>query len=183
GKTLLKIHYNGGDGNDVVLSAVDTAVRIAPTFISPDGKTAKFHDLNGDTIAITTDKGRFTPKNFNFIGYAFSGEGKLHEVDLSFAKSGNTFQGANITARISKAGLDSPDGLVHLEHFKANGVDLRSVKIVGNLYEIDAGDSNVSTPGLGALKVYSFGYRPVTSTIVGRLRLVEGRATREHRRH
>jgi hypothetical protein len=154
----LHIHYNGGDGNDVVLVAEPSLTSIAPTSISSDGKTATFLQEDGDTLTIKTSEGKFVPGNFLFEALPSelsAGAGRLEQINLDAGDFGTLFQGAKITGTVTK-GVNG-DGFADVGSVNAEGVDLAVFKLAGDLGNINAGDANFKTTGLGTLSVLSLG--------------------------
>jgi hypothetical protein len=170
------------------LSAVAAAALspIPPTSISLDGKTATFLQDDGFTLVLKTNKGKFTPANFRFVpNSAGAVSGTLQLVDVSFATAGNTFKNATLTTRVEKApfpGAAPEDGgYADIGYLNATGVDLGGFTLRGDLGQIDAGDADYRTTGMGKLVLNSFGAKAATtqpvdagleylkSTIVGRL--------------
>ena len=138
--------------------------------ISTDGKTATWHDLDGDNVTLKITKGTLTAANFRMLQGAneTSALSKLTITDAAFT-------GTNITVT-AKPGLDGGDGAVNIGEINATGVDLGSVTIGGDLVAIDAGTDAtpaLSIKALTARSVAAYGSGPargpgieaVTSTI------------------
>jgi hypothetical protein len=127
------INYYGGDGNDVVLRHVKL---ITPT-ISKDGKVAKFIDVDGDRVKITTTHGAFTPDRFRILEQGVGGQLQLLDLrprDTTFFN----FADVTITARPTALG---GDGLVNVGLIDAYYTPLHNVRIAGDLGTIVAGDT------------------------------------------
>ena len=174
-----------GDGNDLVYNVVSNVITVgAPTF-SPDGKTATYTDVDGDIVTVKTSKGAFSAANFVMTNLTGATGAAMQKLDLSFANFGKQFKNATIKVKVAQAGAG--DGFVNVGRIDATGVDLAFVKVVGELEQIDAGDANLTTPGLGTLKAIAmgvnglnplFGFKTdpaggLTSSIVGALGVLQ----------
>lgn len=122
--------------------------RIAPaTLLNP--RTVTYIDPDGDTVRVTTSKGTWDlTTDFVFVP-AGVGE-QLQRIDVARKAE---FIGAKITVSAQGPG----DGFAHVEFVNATGIDLRAVKIDGDLGSIEAGDEIARTKGLGSLTVQSMG--------------------------
>jgi hypothetical protein len=116
------------------------------TIVNP--KTATFIDADGDHVTIKVSKGTLTTDNF-VLGAAAGGRGTLTGISIG----GSTFDGANLTVSVKKAG--GGDGFANVGFITATGVDLGKVTVKGDLGRIAAGDAILSTPGISALSVHS----------------------------
>ena len=105
-----------------------------------------YTDRDGDLVKVTSSKG-----DLNVDATITIALNQLRELDLTAP----VFQGANISVSVKQAG--NGDGLAHVGYIKANGRDLGTVIITGDLGQIDAGDSNEATAAVGALQVQSMG--------------------------
>lgn len=155
GATLVKISYAGGDGNDLVFNAVSNVITVGAPAFSADGKTATYTDVDGDTVTVKTDKGAFSAANFSMTNIVGASGAVLKTLDLSRANFGKQYKGATIKVKVTQ-GVGG-DGFVNVGRIDATGIDLALVKVAGELEQIDVGDANLSTPGLGALKAISMG--------------------------
>jgi hypothetical protein len=152
---------NGDGFDDLLIAGFNTSyVLFGPGFtpitpqISDHGRTATFIDADGDRVTVKTTRGSFDASNFaiNAAPGGVTGGGHFGGFDLSDAE----FAGANITVT-AKRGPHGGDGLVNLGFLDATGIDLRKVKIDGDLGRIEAGDTDLETPALCALDVVSMG--------------------------
>ncbi len=194
GTVKLNLSYTGGDGNDVVLTAVDpsSVVVVAPPTFSPNGRVATYTDLDGDLVTVRTNKGGFTAQNFVMVNTSGATGAALRTLDLSAAVAGLAFRGASISVAVTKAG--SGDGFVNIGRVNATGIDLKSVTVFGELQQVDAGDAVLKTAGLGTLSALAMGVNALdplfsaggaaqddlTSTIVGNLsslKVAKGKTT------
>ena len=157
GTVKLNLSYTGGDGNDVVLTAVGSGQVVsvgAPTF-SPDGRRAVFTDMDGDIVTVKTDKGAFSAANFAMVNFSGASGAVLQTLDLSKANFGKQFKNATIKVKVAQAGAG--DGFVNIGRINAKGLDLVSVSVAGELEQIDVGNADPATPGLGTLKAITMG--------------------------
>ena len=129
--------------------------RIAPAAvtIAANGKTASYKDLAGDTIQITTTKGKFVSTDFTFDP---NNAGQLTVLSIT----GDTaFTGADIAFSITPVAGGS--ATMNVGYIDARGVDLGSVFVPGDLGRIDVG-GGASPMALSKLTVESLGV--LTST-------------------
>ncbi len=177
GGVNFKIAYNGGDGNDVVLT-VDSLTSVPiPITLSADGKTATFLDVDGDQVTVKTNKGPFLRSDFVGVATDLSSTGQLQQLNLTTRP--NDFKGASLTIT-AKPGPLGGNGLVNVGYVNATGIDLGVVKIGGDLGRIAAGTvgGEVKVPAIKSLSVESLGLLgtstqanggTVTSAIAGAL--------------
>ncbi len=149
--------------------------RIAPAAVtlSANGRTASYKDSAGDTVLITTTKGKFTTSEFTFDP---NNAGQLTELSLG----GNTsLNGAGIafsiipvaggSATVNVGFIDAP-GLA-LASVTVPG-DLGSITVGGGAYPIALGKLTVKT--LGALTTTQGGLKFTTvSNITGTVGTVD----------
>lgn len=131
---------------------------------------AIYTDSDGDRVLVKTNRGAFTWEQFKL-------EHGPQGYDLDTLTLDNSFAGAAISVSPDKR--KSPgDGLVNVGKIDAENIDLRSVSIKGDLGKIAAGDTTLTTAGLGRLNVNSLGFgntfdplsaSPVSSVIKGSL--------------
>jgi hypothetical protein len=149
----------------VIYGQPDVAVKF-----TAGGKTATFIDGDGDVVTLKVSKGSLSQRDFDFSGGVWRG--------LNLSDDGQEFAGANVSVSVKKSPVG--DGLVNLGAIHAEGLDLGSVRVPGDLGQIDAGDANLKTPGVKSLSVRSLGalggttqpfgtLDPVRSDIVGAL--------------
>lgn len=144
--TYFKISYEGGDGNDVTLTAL-----VPKVTLSGGGKVATFTDVDGDLVTVKTTRGEFIAEDFVLVPRGdFIGGAQLARLDL-----GTDFANANITFT-AKRDLFGGNGFVNVGAIDATGVNLGTVSVKGDLGAIDAG-------GIKSLTVQSIG-RLGTST-------------------
>lgn len=146
----------------VRLSCNDLESRFAPaTLVNPT--TLTYVDIDGDKVTVTASTGTFSLSNPNGgFGDTFAlsnpnaiGGQQLLLVDLASP----SFQGADFTVSVVKSG--NGDGLAAVGLIE--GLDLGTVRIQGDLSEIDCGDSDTSTAALKVLSVRSIGrYNVIT---------------------
>jgi hypothetical protein len=163
GGVNFKISYKGADastGNDVVLT-VDSLVQVPVNVnLSLDGKTATFTDRDGDLVTVKTNKGPFQQTDFRVIQAGVGGQLQLINLTTHAAD----FTGANLTITAKPAALvaNGPllgNGFVNLGYINANGIDLGTVSLPGDLGRIAAGTvgGDVKVPGVKSLTVESIG--------------------------
>lgn len=152
--TLSGAHIDGPLSNGVVKLSGKPAKAPKAAFdgfeISPDGRTARYLDADGDLVTVKTSRGTFDDSNFIFDGEDLD---QLHLADPEFSD-------ANITITVRKG--RGTDGL-SIERINAEGVDLGKVRIAGNLVAIDAGDEDTTDISLAGLTAKSFGFQGTTS--------------------
>ena len=144
GGTDFKISYHGGDGNDVVLTHI---VPVEVT-ITGNGKVAKFIDVDGDQVKITTTKSKFTPADFQIVRSGLGGQ--LQFINLS--DDNGKFAGADITITATPTTAGG-DGFVNVGYLNSAGAALGNVFIAGDLGRFDAGSlvQSLKVQSLGAL--------------------------------
>lgn len=150
-------------------------------FLSANGRTFKYPDVDGDIVTVTTSKGRWDLNDdFVFIPAGSTVGGRqlqtlnLAQVDVNNVFRGPIFANANITITAERPvgfpGLPDgtmSDGNANVGYIRAalidvgtlqftSGVDLGTVRIQGDLGRIDAGDLFIS-PAIKKLDVLSFG--------------------------
>ena len=132
--------------------------RIAPAIlfsISLDGKTAKWTDVDGDTVTVKASRGVLNDATFTFLEPGPDDLGQ-QLAGLSLVGLGDAANGVSLTftaKRTDRLG----DGSVNIGQINATGVDLGAVKIPGDLGAISAGDGSLGTPALKSLLVTSAG--------------------------
>ena len=135
--------------------------------ISTDGKTATLTDLDGDIVSLTVSKGRLKAGNFTLTTNPANGRVQIDLLDISAAKSGSKFQGANIVVRVLQTSAGS-DTFGDLAAINAKGIDLGKV-IVGNgdLGQIDVGDADLTTPAIKLISASQMGFYGSSGQIAG----------------
>lgn len=115
--------------------------------VATSGTTITFDDVDGDIISIKATGGKVTADML-----VFGPGGVLQLVDLTAA---NTLRdGANITFSVRKNG---GDGVLNVGAIDATGIQLGTVKITGDLGQIDVGRGDALKPALKQLIVGSLG--------------------------
>jgi autotransporter-associated beta strand protein len=122
--------------------------------LSADKRTATFTDVDGDLATVTRSTGTFLAGDFT-IATAASGGGQLRKLLITAAPGNLT-----ITA---KPGPDGGNGMVNVGTIDADGFDLGTVVIAGELEAFIAGDTDPVKPGTGSLTVQSIGQLAGTS--------------------
>jgi hypothetical protein len=122
--------------------------------ISTNGKTATFHDVDGDLVKFVTTKGAWTESMFDLTptgnvvsGYALK--------SVTIPDTGN-FTGADITVT-AKRDLFGGNGAVNFQTLDASGIDLGKVTVHGALGFILAGSGDATVPALKVLQAQSLG--------------------------
>ena len=111
------------------------------------GKTITFTDVDGDLVKVTASKGKVTADMLTF-----GPDGGLFLVDLTV---GGTFKdGANLTFSVKK--IAGGDGIINVGAIIATGIKLGTVKVTGNLGQIDVG-GDPHKSAIKSLTVGSFG--------------------------
>lgn len=125
--------------------------RIAPAnlVISNLGKTAKWTDVDGDLVTLTSSKPILDELDFVFLPQETGDVGfQLALLDIS----NEAAQGASLTFvakrdPVAKVG----DGFVNVGWLNAFGSDLAAIVIPGDLARLDVGDANPATMALGRI--------------------------------
>jgi hypothetical protein len=124
--------------------------RIAPSVVIINGgKGATYTDVDGDHVTILVSTGGLTAGNFTTV--PSGGGDQLEKLDLTAAG----FEGASVTVKVAKA--VTGDGLVDIGAIDATGRDLVSVKLPGDLGQIDAGSNAMGKAAIKSLSVDSIG--------------------------
>jgi hypothetical protein len=140
----------GANGAGFVVSGFGTKVNL-----SKDGRTATFVEPDGDLVTVKVSKGKLLREDL-----VFSPDGVFQKLDLR--DDHGTFAGATVSITAKKAKGGSGDGRVNVGAIDARGQDLLSVKVGGDLGQIDCGDDNFTTRGLGSLTIGSLSAIPGT---------------------
>ncbi|MEA3212589.1 MAG: large repetitive protein [Chthoniobacter sp.] len=183
----LAVDNTAGDNNLGVLlggtavtildgSATGTITDDDPTGIPVtlvNARTARFTDVDGDLVTVRVNIGRLEQSDFLLVPAGLGGQLYL----INFSDDGTEFK--NATLSISAEQVPGGNGMVNVGRIDAHGLDLGTVRVTGDLGQIDAGDTNLTTSGLLKLRVGSLGVRgdtqppgiadPLHSEIAGRL--------------
>lgn len=130
------------------------------TLVSPTRVT--YQDVDGDNVTVTFSRAILTQSNVNSILAFDTGETggsnatrqQLRSIDLTGVPSA---AGTSITTAAARNAATGGDGLATLGQLKSGEMDLGNVTIDGDLGRITAGDTVLTTPGLGNLNVHSMG--------------------------
>lgn len=139
--------------------------RRAPATLGADGKSVTFLDGDGDTVTVAFNKAVLTSLNqdavFHFDAGLVDGDNSvpqvLQQLDLT-----SLAPGLKVTATAVGG-----DGKANIGWVKADGIDVGSVSVSGDLGRVTAGNSNAKPPGLGALAAGSIGQFGVTTQALG----------------
>ena len=127
--------------------------RIAPATVLPGGHAVSYTDVDGDVVMVTVSKGTLTPNNFTFdTAFSDSGPQQLQSLLLNDPQ----FAGAAVSV-VAKAVNGVGNGLANVGFIQAKDIDLASVKVMGDLGRIVAGDPDPAAPGLKTLTANSMG--------------------------
>ncbi|MEA3209932.1 MAG: hypothetical protein QOE70_2989 [Chthoniobacter sp.] len=139
---------------------------------SKDHKTGTFTNIDGDLVTVAISKGRLAASNFHLAD-----DGTLQVLDLTATAAGRNgddrfrvptvLSDADVTITAKTPAGGSGTGRANVGHLEAHGLDLGTVRIGGDLGQIDAGDANVATPGLKTLDVKSIGAFGTTTQPAG----------------
>lgn len=155
-----EISYVGGSGNDVVLTKTFTQIPV--TLVNK--RTATWTDRDGDLVTLKVTKGELGTDDFFVAAQGGFGGGQLLLLNFSDDVLGNgkmEFEGTKITlTAVPQNG--NGNGKVDVGYINAQGLDLASVLIPGDLGQIDAGDAD-GKPALGKLMVDSMGVQGTTT--------------------
>lgn len=139
-----------------------------------------YQDINGDNVTVTFSKPLLDSLNVDSVmqfngAFGDSGPQSLLRIDLLAAILGEAV-GTSITTVATRSATNGGDGFANIGEILSGGVDIGNVTVDGDLGKILAGDGNLATQGLGALKVHSMGRFGTTtgaadlnSTVRGRM--------------
>ncbi|MEY5010790.1 MAG: hypothetical protein RLZZ253_1929 [Verrucomicrobiota bacterium] len=133
--------------------------RIAPAGVFVNSKTVRYTDVDGDTVTLSSSVALFIKNGDtdNLDDFLTFTDGKLSRLDLTSVGGKPSAAGAVISIVATPGSNGLGDGLVNVGYIEASGVDLKGVIVDGDLGQIDAGDANFATPGLGSLTASSLG--------------------------
>jgi uncharacterized repeat protein (TIGR01451 family) len=117
--------------------------------ISADGTKATFPARDGGTVTIQVSKGQLLPTDITLSMDLSHREFRLDALTLN--ARGQEFAGADVT--ISARTAAGRPAKLTVGEIRADGIDLRNVKVLGDLGQISAGDGNLQT---NAIKTLSF---------------------------
>lgn len=122
--------------------------------ISANGKTATFHDVDGDLVKFVTTRGVWTEAMFDLTPTGnFVNGSALKSVTIP---ANANFDGADITIT-AKRDLFGGNGAVNFQTLDASGVNLGKVAVRGALGSVLAGTGDATIPALKTLQVQSLG--------------------------
>ncbi len=131
--------------------------RIAPAnlVISNFGKTAKWTDVDGDLVTLTSTKPVLDDTDFTFLAQEPDDVGfQLALLDLST----DQVQGASLTFTARRDAVARVgDGFVNVGWINADTSDLATIIVPGDLARLDVGDGNPATAALGSITVFTAG--------------------------
>ena len=145
------------------------------------GTTLTYRDADGDRVTVTFSRPVLTAGNVNTVftcdigsvdGTSDSRQ-QLRVIDLTGL--GAAAAGAGVTTVAVRDPITGGDGFAALGHVKADGLDLGTVAIDGDLGLVACGDADPTTAGLAGLAARSMGRY---GTVTGAMHLssrVEGR--------
>jgi hypothetical protein len=138
---------------------------VAPQFeVSTDFKTATWVNTDGETVSLTITKGKLKPANFDLTTDPETGEVTVSLFDISAANFGAQFHGTSIDVKIA---APSTMGFADIRAINAKGIDLARVTVAGDLGQIDAGDTDLSTPAIRRLQAGQMGFFGVAGQLAG----------------
>jgi hypothetical protein len=135
--------------------------RDAPATLA-SATTVTYRDADGDAVTVVLSKPLLTAANVG-LALAFDSGGvtgnngsgqQLRTLDLTKLGPGAAGVSVAVTATRSAAG---GDGFAAVGQVLADGLDLGTVAIDGDLGSVQAGDGDTTTPGLAGLAVHSLG--------------------------
>lgn len=139
--------------------------RRTPATMAADAKSVTFLDADGDTVTVAFNKPVLTDANkdlvFHFDVGTIDGINTLPQA-LQTLDLTAMVPGLKVTATATGG-----DGKANIGWVKADGLDVASVSVSGDLGRVTAGNSNAKTPGLGRLTVGSIGELGVTTQGAG----------------
>lgn len=131
--------------------------RIAPAnlVISNFGKTAKWTDVDGDLVTLTSSKAILDEFDFSFLPQEAGDIGfQLARLDLT----DDAAQGASLTFSAKRDAVAKVgDGFVNVGWIDARNSDLATVIVPGDLARLDVGDFNPATTALASITVFTAG--------------------------
>ena len=139
--------------------------RIAPAMLlSPT--TVTYQDVDGDDVTVKFSSPLFTSAAVadgilkfdtgTVAGNSNAAPEQLQLIDLT-GIPGATTAGLTITVTAVHNAMHGGDGFVNVGAINATGRDLGSVKIAGDLGQVDSGDGTPAAPALKTLDVHSMG--------------------------
>jgi hypothetical protein len=144
-----RISYQGGDGNDVVLTTVVPEVQI-----SVDRHIATFTDVDGDLVTVKTKLGQFDPRQFRLVPSGELGGFRLALLDIRSIGLLDGIVFSNTNLKITAApGPQGGDGLANVGALDADEFhSFNRVIIGGDLGRALFGNATLfSVNSLGAL--------------------------------
>jgi hypothetical protein len=150
GKTVSSADINGDGIADLVIGAPyardDYAGESYVILSKAENNTLRMDDVDGDVVTLHSTKGALRK---NHVKLTADG---TFQIDL---RGDAIFRDASITVDVEQG--ENGDGLVNVGLFNAMGIDLKKVRITGNLGMIIVGDDNPRKPALKLLSVGSLG--------------------------
>jgi hypothetical protein len=113
------------------------------------GRLATYDDVDGDLVTIAVSVGALSPSNFTFDA------GGTQLQTLNLINGTTSFNGANISITVKRG--DNGDGLANIGFLSANGINLGTVAINGDLGRIEAGANSATILAIRSLTVRSIG--------------------------
>jgi len=108
-----------------------------------------FDDVDGDRVTVTTSLGR----DADLEAILKISSGQLQAINLGQNKA--VFAGTALAVTVVRG--PRGDGLVAVGEIAAEGIDLGTISIKGDLGSLAAGDATVATPGVASLSVNTLG--------------------------
>ena len=134
-------------------STTPTITTATPNLVlSADSKTATFTDVDGDIVTVKRTAGTFVTGDCQITPTAALG-GLLAKLTLTSAPNNALFN-VTITAKVGPTG---GNGFVNVGEIDADGVDVGSITVGGELQGLEAGDNGDTRVALGSLTVQSLG--------------------------
>lgn len=134
-------------------STTPTITTATPNLVlSTDSKTVTFTDVDGDIVTVKRTAGTFVTGDFQITPTAALG-GLLAKLTLTSAPNNALFN-VTITAKVGPTG---GNGFVNVGEIDADGVDVGSITVGGELQGLEAGDNSDTRVALGSLTVQSLG--------------------------
>lgn len=119
---------------------------------SSSGKTARFHDADGDLVTVKISKGALRLSDFAFSDLVWQ--------KLDLRNNSHLFANTSIDIAVKKSATG--DGLVNIGQIDAAGINLGTVTVRGDIGQIDAGTRDPKIPAIRKLNVGSIGLHPDT---------------------
>jgi hypothetical protein len=139
-------------------------VRRAPAVIAADHRTVTFTDADGDTATVTFSLPVLTDANKDAVFIFNTPFGTVGPQQLRTINLAATGLPGGLSVTVAAVTPTGDPSTVDVGWVKADGKDVGTIKIGGDLGRVTAGDGTTQTPGLRGLVVGSLGLRDPAAT-------------------